>query len=219
MTRTTSLFLDGPEASSQRARMLDAITRAVADKGYARVTVADIVAAAGVSRRTFYEQFEDKEDCLLAAATEGTTAVLTQIAESAQDIGPDASWTDVLAAGIDAYVSNLAANPHFTRTFLVDIPGTSPRAIQLRRDLRDRFVELYRFVAQRATAEEPGLGEVPEIYLRALVGATAELIHQHVLTSDPERLDELAPVIIDLASLVIRGAKEAELPLRSSGGG
>ena len=199
--------------------MLDAITRAVADKGYARVTVSDIVALAGVSRRTFYEQFEDKEDCLLAAATEGTTAVLMEMAASAQEVGPDAAWQEILRAGIEAYVSTLAAHPDFTRTFLVDIPGTSPRAIQLRRDLRDRFVEMYRFVARRATAEEPGLGEVPDAYLRALVGGTAELIHQHVLTSDPERIEELAPVITQLASLVIRGAKEAELPARSSGSG
>jgi AcrR family transcriptional regulator len=206
MTRTDSLFFSGSEPPSQRARMLDAITRSVADKGYARVTVSDIVGLAGVSRRTFYEQFGDKEECLLAAAAEGTGAVLARIAESAQSVGPDASWREILGAGIDAYVSTLAANPQFTRTFLVDIPGTGPRAIQLRRDLRDRFVELYSFIARRATAEEPGLGEVPEIYLRALVGGTSELIHQHVLTSDPETIDELAPVIVQLASVVIRGA-------------
>jgi AcrR family transcriptional regulator len=206
MTRNDSLFFRGGEPPSQRARMLDAITRAVADKGYARVTVADIVALAGVSRRTFYEQFEDKEDCLLAAAAEGTTAVLNSMVEAGQTIGPDASWQEILAAGIEAYVNALASHPDFTRTFLVDIPGTSPKAIQLRRDLRDRFVQLYEFVAQRATAEEPDLGEVPELYLRALVGGTAELIHQHVLTSDPERIDELAPVIVQLATVVIRGA-------------
>jgi AcrR family transcriptional regulator len=205
MTRTDSLYLSGPEPPSQRARMLDAITRAVAEKGYARVTVSDIVGLAGVSRRTFYEQFEDKEDCLLAAAAEGTAGVLTAIAEAAQAIGPDAGWEEILAAGTEAYVSTLAANPRFTSTFLVDIPGTSPRAIQLRRDLRDRFVQLYTFVAQRATAEEPDLGEVPEPYLRALVGGTAELIHQHVLTDNPETIGDLAPVLIQLVSAVIRG--------------
>jgi AcrR family transcriptional regulator len=206
MTRTDSLFYKDDEAPSQRARMLDAITRVVADKDYARVTVADIVALAGVSRRTFYEQFEDKEDCLLAAAAEGTMAVLNSMVEAGQTIGTDANWQEILAAGIEAYVNALASHPDFARTFLVDIPGTSPKAIQLRRDLRDRFVQLYVFVAQRATEEEPDLGEVPEPYLRALVGGTAELIHQHVLTKDPERIDELAPVIVRLATVVIRGA-------------
>jgi AcrR family transcriptional regulator len=209
MTRTDSLFFSGSEPPSQRARMLDAITRAVADKSYARVTVSDIVALASVSRRTFYEQFEDKEDCLLAAAAAGTAGVLTGIAESAQAVGADANWQEILAAGTEAYVSTLAANPHFTRTFLVDIPGTSPRAIQLRRDLRDRFVQLYTYVAQRAAAEDADLGEVPEVYLRALVGGTAELIHQHVLTEDPETIGDLAPVLIEFVTAVIHGVGAA----------
>jgi AcrR family transcriptional regulator len=61
---------DGSRAAvwaNQRARMLDAMARAVATKGYARVSVADVVQLAGVSRRTFYEQFRDKEDCFLVA--------------------------------------------------------------------------------------------------------------------------------------------------------
>jgi AcrR family transcriptional regulator len=206
MTHADSLFLTGPDPASQRARLLDAMTRATAEKGYGRVTVSDVVARAGVSRRTFYEHFEDKESCLLAAATEGTAAVLARIAEATQELDADAGWQDALRAGIDAYVGTLAANPDFARTFLVDIPGTSPEAIELRRRLYDRFVDLYRFVAQRATSEEAGLAEVPEVYLRALVGGTAEVIHQHVLTEDAETLGDLAPALIQLASAVIRGA-------------
>ena len=205
MARTDSLFLSASEAPSQRARMLEAMTRAVADNGYARVTISDVVALAGVSRRTFYEQFEDKEDCLLAAATAGTTALLERVAQAGQGLPEDAGWQEILKGGIDAYVSTLAANPHFARAFLVDIPGTSPEAIQLRRELYDRFVQLYAFVAQRAAEQEPELGEVPEPYLRALVGGTAELIHQHVLTREAEALGDLGPVITRLASLVIRG--------------
>jgi len=62
------------EATSewQNARMLHAMTRAVSEKGYAKVTVADIVALAGVSRRTFYEHFKDVEDCFVSAYEAGT---------------------------------------------------------------------------------------------------------------------------------------------------
>ena len=94
MTRTDSLFfrvlepdegwLGQKEATgaSQRARMLDAISRAVAEKGYARVTVGDVVSMAGVSRRTFYEQFTDKEDCFLAAYATGTDALIREMGEA-----------------------------------------------------------------------------------------------------------------------------------------
>jgi AcrR family transcriptional regulator len=209
MTRTDSLFFSGAEAPTQRERMLDAITRAVAGKGYSRVTVGDVVALAGVSRRTFYEQFKDKEDCLLAAATAGMETVLRNVAQAALALGPDARWRDVLRASIDAYVGTLSKHPDFARTFLVDIPGAGPEAVQLRRGVYDRFVQLYAYLAQRAQEEEPELGEVPEPYLRALVGGTAELVHQHVLTSSAETLDELAPVIVQLATTVIRGVAAA----------
>ena len=53
--------------ASQRGRMLAAIAEAVAEKGYAATTVADVVGRAGVSRKTFYEHFADKEECFLAA--------------------------------------------------------------------------------------------------------------------------------------------------------
>src|SRR5918996_5397040 len=52
---------------SQRDRMLDAMAQACAFEGYGGATVAAVIARAGVSRRTFYEHFRDREDCFLAA--------------------------------------------------------------------------------------------------------------------------------------------------------
>jgi AcrR family transcriptional regulator len=206
MTRTDSLFFGDADPPSQRARMLDAITRAVAEKGHAHVTVADVVGLAGVSRRTFYEQFEDKGECLLAAATTGTGVLVENVGKAGRALGPEAGWQDVLRAAIDAYVGTLADHPEFARTFLVDIPGAGPKAVQLRREVYDRFVQLYAYLARRAAEEEPDLGEVPEVYLRALVGGAAELVHQHVLTNEPETLRELAPVLTQLVVAVIHGA-------------
>src|SRR5580704_17048904 len=54
-------------SSSQRERIVDALTQLVSDDGYPSVTVAKVIALAGVSRATFYEQFSDKEDCLVVA--------------------------------------------------------------------------------------------------------------------------------------------------------
>src|SRR3954453_20626074 len=61
---------------TQRERMLDAMARAVAAKGYAKLTVSDVVALAGVSRRTFYEQFADKEECFLESYAAGAGAII-----------------------------------------------------------------------------------------------------------------------------------------------
>src|ERR687883_326916 len=65
--------------TSQRERMIDAMADVVAAKGYAATTVGDVVAGAGVSRKTFYEHFRDKEDCFLAAFDSGLDLVLGAI--------------------------------------------------------------------------------------------------------------------------------------------
>ena len=217
-TRTDSLFfrvlepdegwLGQKEATgaSQRARMLDSISRVVAEKGYARVTVGDVVSMAGVSRRTFYEQFKDKEDCFLAAYATGTDALIREMGEAALAVGEDAEWRDVLRVAIDTYVGSLAANPEFAKTFLVDVLGAGPAAVELRRQVYEQFVQQYVILARRAAREQPEIGEIPEVYLRALVGGIGELVQQHLLTEDAKTLPELAPVLVQLVTAVIQGA-------------
>jgi AcrR family transcriptional regulator len=218
MTRTDSLFFRALEpddgwlghkeatGASQRARMLDGITRAVADKGYSRVTVGDVVSAAGVSRRTFYEQFKDKEDCFLAAYATGTEALIQDLVEASLAVGPEADWREVLQVAIDSYVGGLAAEPAFARTFLVDVLGAGPAAVELRRQVYDQFVQQYVILARLAARQQPEIGEVPVVYLRALVGGIGELVQQHVLTKDAKTLPELAPILIQLVTAVIQGA-------------
>ena len=63
--------------------------QAVAEKGYARVVVADVIERAGVSRKTFYEQFSNKEDCFLAAYDAGVDGLLAAIDEALATLAPD----------------------------------------------------------------------------------------------------------------------------------
>jgi AcrR family transcriptional regulator len=221
MARTDSLFFRALEpdegwlgqkeatSASQRARMLDAVTRAVAHKGYARVTVGDVVSEAGVSRRTFYEQFKDKEDCFLAAYATGTEALVEEMVEASLAVSPDADWREVLQVAIDSYVGGLAADPEFARTFLVDVLGAGHAAVELRVQVYEQFVQQYVILARRAAHQEPELGAVPEVYLRALVGGIGELVQQHLLTKDAKTLPELAPILVQLVTAVIQGAGAA----------
>ena len=90
-------------AEWQQARMLHAITRAVAEKGYAKVTVADVVGLAGVSRRTFYEHFEDVEDCFVAAY-ETATARAARRGGAAVRAATSTDWHERFEVAIAAYV-------------------------------------------------------------------------------------------------------------------
>ena len=221
MARTDSLFFralepdegwDGQKeatTASQRARMLDAVTRAVAEKGYARVTVGDVVSEAGVSRRTFYEQFKDKEDCFLAADATGTEALIQEMVEASISVGPDADWREVLEVAIDSYVRGLAADPEFAKTFLVDVLGAGHAAVELRVQVYEQFVQQYVILARRAARQHPEIGDVPEVFLRAMVGGIGELVQQHLLTKDAKTLPELAPVLVQVVRAVIQGAATA----------
>lgn len=215
--RTDSLFfrvlepVEGwhqPDAmpASQRARMLDAVTRAVAEKGYAAVTVGDVVSRAGVSRRTFYEQFSDKQECFLAAYETGTKALICAIRGDARELDTEASWRRILEVAIERYLGGLAEHPEFARTFLIDVLGAGPEAVERRRRVFERFVDQYRLLADRIAADEPQLGRIPDVYLQALVGGISELVQQHILEHGAATLPELAPVLVQLVTAVFEGA-------------
>src|SRR3954451_21654967 len=104
--------------ASQRGRLITAIAEVVAAKGYGATTVADVIGQAGVSRKTFYEQFRDKEDCFLAAYDAGVEALLATMRAA------DAGRTDPLErtrARARAYLRTLAAEPAFARTFVIEV--------------------------------------------------------------------------------------------------
>src|SRR2546421_4217944 len=105
--------------ASQRGRMLDAMAEAVAAKGYGAATVADVVAGAGVSRRTFYEHFSDKEECFLAAYDAGVDILLGHLVEQAA-AADGLDWRERTRRGVRAYLDVLAAEPAFARTFLIE---------------------------------------------------------------------------------------------------
>src|ERR1700737_2743257 len=97
-------------AASQRGRLVFAMVKAVAEKGYAAVTVTDVVEGANVSRRTFYEQFPDKETCFLAAFDTGVELVLGRMREAAA--GLDRSdWRAHIRSDLATYFDTLAAEP------------------------------------------------------------------------------------------------------------
>jgi AcrR family transcriptional regulator len=192
--------------ASQRARMLDAMSCAVASKGYARVSVADVVELAGVSRRTFYEQFRDKEDCFLIAYETGTQELIGEMVAGLADQA-DIDWRATLRAALERYTAILAAEPEFARTFLIDILGAGPRAVQLRRRVYERFVEQYRGLSALAARENPDGAPVPDLFLHALVGGIGELVGLRILEDGAESLPGLAPELFALVTAVFEGAR------------
>jgi AcrR family transcriptional regulator len=104
----------------QRAKLLEAMVRAVAEKGYEAATVADAVRMARVSRGTFYELFESKEACLAEAYRVGTEVLEHRVSEATRE-APD--WRTELRRGIRAYLQTLDEEPVFARVYLLEWPS------------------------------------------------------------------------------------------------
>src|SRR5579864_1154119 len=103
--------------SPQRARLLEAMVRAVAEKGYEAATVADAVRLARVSRGTFYELFASKEACLLEAYRAGYEVLEERIRAAVRDAG---DWREELRLGFRAYLETLEQDPLFARVYLIE---------------------------------------------------------------------------------------------------
>ena len=84
-------------ARSQRERLLDAAIDVVAEKGYAATTIADLTKAAGISRTTFYELFEDKEACFLAAYDAAADVLARRVEVAFESQG---AWPERVRAGL-----------------------------------------------------------------------------------------------------------------------
>jgi AcrR family transcriptional regulator len=196
---------------SQRGRMLDAIAIAVADKGYAATTVGDVVSGAGVSRKTFYEHFADKEECFLAAWDTGVQVLFDAIMAS-RDLATDP--VERMRAGLRAYLQTLAAEPAFARSFFIEVVAAGPRAEARRAEVHERFAELFATLHELAREELPELPKVPAAIPRAAVGAINELVSDYVRAGRTSELPELEDTILYLELVLFAGHDVAERATR-----
>ena len=197
--------------ASQRGRMLAAISEAVAEKGYAATTVADVVGRAGVSRKTFYEHFADKEECFLAAWDAGVQTLIETVTTATLEA--EGSWKDRLHAGVRAYLETLVAMPAFARTFLIEVLAAGPRALDRRADVHARFAELLRTLHERQREVAPELPELPDEVFAATVGAVEALVAERVRQGRTAELAELEPVITYIQVAFLAGHERAAYEL------
>jgi AcrR family transcriptional regulator len=190
---------------SQRERLLAAMASAVAEKGYARVAVADVIEGAGVSRKTFYEHFANKEACFLAAYDAGVDAMLGQIEAEIRAAAPD--WVQGAQAGTRCYLETLTANPAFARTFLVEVLAAGPDALERRTQVHERFADLLQAMQRAARQDLPQLPDPPHHVYRAAVGAVNELVTDELLRRGADALPAMLPAVLDIQmKLLVGGA-------------
>lgn len=173
---------------SQRGRMLRAMADAMAEKGYANTSVADVIARAGVSRETFYEQFGSKQDCFLAAFDAAGEILLGRVTGAAPDEGTPA---DRFEQVLGVYLETLASEPAYARLFLVEAHAAGPEAIRRRVVIQDRFTEaLIELFEVRAPHER--------LACELLVSALASIVTFRLAVGEDSSLPALREPIADL---------------------
>lgn len=195
-------------ADSQRQRILVAAIQSIGERGYHVTTVADIVAAAKVSRTTFYQQFLDKEACFIAAygygldrLEETVRATLSrQEARIAQ-----ADWRARTAAELSAYLDALAAEPALARCLHVEVLAAGPVAQDQRARLLGAIAVRVVALNDLARAQEPQLPSVPPQVFALYAGGLDELIRDRLRTGSATALTDLAAPLLT-ATFALFGA-------------
>jgi AcrR family transcriptional regulator len=191
-------------ASSQRARLLAAMATAVARKGYAATTVADVVSTAGVSRSTFYELFASKEACFLDAYNQGVEDLLGAVRAAVHDA--DGDWRAQLRAGIRAYLAQLARMDHFARIYIDEIHAAGAAALAARAEALRRFADRYHASFSQARAADPTLREPHPDALLVLCAGTEQLVAERLRAGGDVR--ELEDVFCTCAEAVLTHHQE-----------
>ena len=205
-------LLDG-RGQSQRARLLEAITQAVFDRGYAAATVADVVRDARVSRGTFYALFPSKEACFLEAYRHGVDVMVERVGAAARE-APSTDWRARLRAALGAYLRALSDEPRFARTYLLEIHAAGPGAQAERDAALRRFAGRYRTSFDAALRERPDLRMPSDEMLFVLAAGVDGLVCAHVRVGAVERLPELEDELTLTAVALLEGAAPAINPDR-----
>ena len=164
------------------------MAQAVAGKGYAAVTIADLAAEARVSKRSFYEHFGDKAECLVAlydAASRQSFDVLRQA------IDPGCDWHGQLEQALQAYFETLARNPPLLRTLFIEIVALGPQGLAARRRTTRQFADFIVHITGN---------NLPLAQATAIVGG----IHEWVLEAvEQDRVPQL-PLLVQPAARLVR---------------
>ncbi|HVV89889.1 MAG TPA: TetR/AcrR family transcriptional regulator [Solirubrobacterales bacterium] len=189
---------------NQRERLIAGVAEAVAEKGYGGATIADITRHAAVSRRTFYEHFESKDECFVAAF-DTVTELLRERVEEAFEAEDD--WPAATRAGIAAMLAFLASEPSLARLALVEALVAGPVVV----DRYDAAVQTFVPYLARGREGRPKkvLARLSDSTEEALVGGMVSLISRRVVAGQVEELESLLPDLTEFTLAPYVGGEEA----------
>jgi AcrR family transcriptional regulator len=186
----------------QRARMLGAAVEAIADSGYGRFTVAQVISRAKVSRKTFYDVFADSEDCFLAVFEQTLAQVSARVAEAYEQ---ESSWREGVRAALVVLLTFIEEEPELARLCVVDALGGGSRVLEERAQVLARL----RKVIDRGRSAASGRREPPGVTAEGVIGAVFAVVHTRLLERSSKSYMELLGPLMSMIVLPYLGARVA----------
>lgn len=193
----------------QRARMIGAAIEAIQEHGYASLTVAQVIGRAKVSRKTFYDLFEDREDCFLAVLELTLARLRSRVAEACAS---EPSWCGRMRAGLAALLAFVDEEPALAHMCVIDSLACGPRVLSV----RERVLAELRDAVDRGRDEpaETGAFDPPSVTAEAVVGAAFAVVHSRLVRASLEPYLDLHPALMSTIALPYLGPRAAGRQLR-----
>lgn len=173
-------------AADQQKRLFKALAEVMGEKGYNNTTVSDLIKHARVSRATFYQQFESKQDCFMTGYARMQRNVLDGLESAPVSGTPMQRYRSMLRS----YLAFLAADPPTARLYLVEVYAAGPDALRRRMQLQQDFVAGVEAVfSARSTADR--------FACRALVAAISMLVTGALAEGDADSILALEQPLVE----------------------
>lgn len=174
----------------------------VSERGYPETRVVDVIEVAGVSRKTFYEHFEGKENCFLTTYDTLFGHLYTEMSECFES-RTGAPWAERAAAALRALLDHLAAHPSGARFAVVEVLAAGPKALSRRDAALRQFSGFLESGRAETTVELPGITAL------ALAGGINELLYSEILHGATTRLPTRLPDLVFWVTLPFLGSERA----------
>ncbi|HEX7280190.1 MAG TPA: TetR/AcrR family transcriptional regulator [Solirubrobacterales bacterium] len=187
---------------SQRNRIHQAMIEVVSKRGYPETRVVDVIGVAGVSRKTFYELFDSKEDCFLAAYDVLLENLLGEAANAFEAV-PGVPWAERVSAALATLLDHLAEHPGEARFAIVEVLAAGPKALARRDAALRQFTGFLEAGRSETSVELPGITSL------AVAGGINELLYSEILHGAVGRLPSRLPDLMFWVTLPFLGAEGA----------
>ena len=177
---------------NQVERLQGAIIYAISGRGYYKTTVADIIALAGVARRTFYEHFPNKQACFLATYDAILQRSMTKVAEA---YSVSDNWETKIQAAFLAFVDEVLSNPDAAQLVLIHSASAGEASIKRRNSGIIAFEALIRDSLNR----DPAYQDISETTVKAIVGGVRQIIYSRLRSGRSVELPDLVPDLLTWA--------------------